>query len=67
MKNFLVECFFLILPSDLESVLNSAFLGTHIDLFEEKSFQLYKKKYYAVYTPLLYGLFSVGETQYIHA
>jgi hypothetical protein len=25
-------------------VLNSAFLGTHIDLFEEKSFQLYLKK-----------------------
>jgi len=24
-------------------VLNSAFLGTHIDLFEEKSFQLYLK------------------------
>ena len=29
------------MPSDLESVLNSAFLGTHIDLFEEKSFRLY--------------------------
>jgi len=26
-------------------VLNSVFLGTHIDLFEEKSFQLYLKKY----------------------
>ena len=38
---FFVECFFLILPLDLESVLNSAFLGTHIDLLEEKSFQLY--------------------------
>ena len=36
--------FFLILPSDLESVLNSAFLGTHIDLFEEKSVKLYLKK-----------------------
>ena len=44
MNNFLVEYFFLILPSDLESVLNSAFLGTHIDLFEEKIFQLYLKK-----------------------
>ena len=44
MNNFLVEYFYLILPSDLESVLNSAFLGTHIDLFEEKSFQLYLKK-----------------------
>jgi len=29
---------------DSESVLNSAFLGAHIDLFEEKSFQLYLKK-----------------------
>ena len=40
-NNFLDDCYFLILPSDLESVLNSAFLGTHIDLFEEKSVQLY--------------------------
>ena len=43
MNNFLVECFFS-LPSDLESVLNSAFFCTHIDLFEEKSFQLYLNK-----------------------
>jgi len=35
----------------LESVLNSAFLGTHIDKFEEKSFQLYFKK-------MLYSLYS---------
>ena len=38
----MIECFFL--PLDLESVLNSAFLGTHIDLFEEESFQLYFSK-----------------------
>ena len=55
MNNFLVECFFLILPSDLESVLNSAFLGTHIDLFEEKSFQLYFKKNYTQ-SILLYSM-----------
>ena len=63
MNNFLVECFFQILPSDLESVLNSAFLGTNIDLFEEESFQLYLKKTLCS----LYGFVSVGETQYIHA
>ena len=67
MNNFLVECFFLFLPFDLESVLNSAFLGTHFDLFEEKSFQLYFKKniMQSIPTPLLYGLVSVGEMQYI--
>ena len=59
--------FFSILSSDLELILNFAFLDTHIDLFEEKSLQLYLKKSYAVYTPLLHGFVSVGETQYIHA
>ena len=39
-------CFFSVLSSDLESVLNFASFGTHSDLFKEKSFQLYflKKK-----------------------
>ena len=40
-------------------------VGTHIDLFEEKKFQLYLKKILG--SPLLYGFVSVGETQYIHA
>jgi len=31
---------------------------------EKKVFSSIKKKYYAVYTPLLYGFVSVGETQY---
>jgi len=63
----LVECFFLILPSDLESVLNSAFLGTHIDLFEEKSFQLYFKKNIMQSIPvLLYSMVFLGGGDAVH-
>ena len=40
-NNFFAMRFFSILSLDLESVYNFAFFGTHIEIFEEKSFQLY--------------------------
>jgi len=56
---FLINNFFTISSLDLELAWNSAFFGTHIDLYEEKSFLLYfvtnMNCVSQVYTPLFCG------------